>query len=310
MDFLYVYLFGRFSGYYGDRILTGFDASKVQELFCYLLINRDRPHSRETLADLLWPDCLATQSKAYLRKTLWQLQSALDAHFTHLSDCMLQVDPDWIQLRPAAQLCLDVAQFEKAFDRVRGLPGSELDAKLAHLLRCAVDLYQGDLLDGWYQDWCLYERVRLRHIYMAMLDRLMEYCEIQRDCEAGVIYGLRILRIDSARERTHRRLMRLFWLSGDRTGALRQYRRCVEALGDELDVAPSQLTTALYQRIRADDSSSSVLEPIQAKHEPARQACTLPDFLDHLKRLQVVLSSAQRQIRQDIQAVEREITRR
>ena len=67
-----------------------------------------------------------------------------------------------------------------------------------------------------------------------------------------------MLREDRARERTHRRLMRLYYLAGDRTGALRQYERCAAALRQELDVEPSRRTSELERRIRRDDPGLAV----------------------------------------------------
>jgi len=40
-------------------------------------------------------------------------------------------------------------------------------------LQEAVRLSYADLLEGWYQDWCLYERERLQNIYLLILDKLM-----------------------------------------------------------------------------------------------------------------------------------------
>src|SRR5438128_1039451 len=57
-------------------------------------------------------------------------------------------------------------------------------------------LYRGDLLEGWYSDWCLYERERLQHMYLAMLDKLMEYSESHQEYETGQTYGMRALRYD------------------------------------------------------------------------------------------------------------------
>ena len=36
-----IYLFGRFCVRHNEQILDGFEARKVQELFCYLLLHRD-----------------------------------------------------------------------------------------------------------------------------------------------------------------------------------------------------------------------------------------------------------------------------
>ena len=41
-------------------------------------------------------------------------------------------------------------------------------------------VYRGDLLEGCYQDWCLFERERLQNAYLAMLDKLMVRCHGDR----------------------------------------------------------------------------------------------------------------------------------
>src|SRR3954468_20050627 len=68
---LQVTLFGRFCALSSYRPMAGLDARKVQELFCYLLLYRDRPHPREALATLLWSESPAFQAKKGLRQTLW-----------------------------------------------------------------------------------------------------------------------------------------------------------------------------------------------------------------------------------------------
>ena len=155
MATLHVRLFGKFCVQCHEQPLEGFDARKVQELFCYLLLYRDHPHPRETLANLLWNDCSTTQSKTYLRKVLWQLQAALSPLRKCNSSQLLMVESDWVQLNSETDLWLDVAMFEEAFTHVRGMPGTELDLHCVQALQNAVDLYCGDLLEGWYQDWCL-----------------------------------------------------------------------------------------------------------------------------------------------------------
>lgn len=252
MSGLEVCLFGRFTVRCGDQVVSGMRPRKVQELFAYLLLNRDRPQHREILADLLWNDSPSARSRKCLRQALWRLQAVLGAHTDRLTGGVLLVEHDWIQLNPEAELWLDVGEFEEAFDLVHGAAGQELDARRAQMLEDAVRVYQGDLLEGWYQDWCVYERERVQQMYFTMLDKLMGYCEARQQYESGLLYGTRILRHEPARERTHRRLVRLHCLSGDRTSALRQYQHCVVALEEELGVRPSQRTTALYESIRND----------------------------------------------------------
>ena len=59
--------------------------------------------------------------------------------------------------------------------------------------------------------------------------RLTDHCLTRGDLARGLVHGNRLLQLDPAREVTHRQLMRLYAGAGDRTGALRQYRRCAQA---------------------------------------------------------------------------------
>lgn len=314
MATLKIQLFGKFTVSCGGLELAGLDAGKAQELLCYLLVHRDRPHPRETLAGLLWGDASTERSKKYLRQALWHLQGVLDAG-GESSRAVLRAEHDWVQLDERAAVWLDVGDFERAFEAARGERGKELSEGSAVELRAAVQLYRGDLLEGWYQDWCLFERERLQNMYLLMLDKLMGYCEAREDYEAGQHFGGLILRHDRAREGAHRRLMRLHSRAGDRTAALRQYERCVAALRDELGVAPGRQTVALYREIRADDAGEDAPAAPGADAADAQPGAdgpplSLSDVLGRLRQLQQVVSDAQRRIQQDIKSVEQALRRK
>ena len=314
MSVLSIHLFGKFSVQAGGRSLEGLEACKVQELLSYLLVRRERPHTRESLAGLLWGETSTEKSKKYLRQALWHLQSALEGGGAgggggvgvDESGALLSAGHDWVRLNAdTAGVWLDVEVFERAFARAQGKAGRELDEETKRVVEQAVELYRGDLLEGWYQDWCLYERERLQNIYLVMLDKLISYCEAHREYEMGLLYGSIILRHDRAHERTHRRLMHLLHMSGDRTAALRQYERCVAALREELDVAPDRRTLALYQQIRLDQLEERV-SPVEAEAEAKTHtpAVLLPEVLGRLQQLQRIMSDVQRRIQQDIKAVQ------
>lgn len=276
---LSITLFGKFQAQTENRLLSGFDIRKVQELFCYLLLYRERPHLRETLATLLWSDNPAAQSKKLLRQTLWQLQTALQ---DITSEPVLLIDSEWISLNERADVRLDVALFEAAFAQVQGISGYDLDDAQMRKLEVAVNFFTADLLEGWYQDWCLYERERLRRLLVITLNKLVEYCEKHHQYEEGLFYGNRILRADGAHERTHRQLMKLYYLAGDRTAALRQYRLCVDTLHEELGVAPTRQTQSLYEQIRIDRLSADEPTDLIPLQTPT---INIEDMLQHLQSL-------------------------
>ena len=233
-------LFGRFAAEVNGAHPLKIESQKAQELLCYLLLFCQRPHAREVVAGTFWANNSTEQAKSYLRRTLWQLQTALESERVLADNPLLLIEPDWLQLNPRAALWLDVAVLENAYASAEGIPGQQLDSATIEGLSTAVELYQGNLLEGWYYNWCVFERERLLHIYLLLLDKLISYCEAHGQYELGIEYGLRALRQDQAREQTHRQLMRLHHLLGDRSGSLRQYEWCVTALREELDVEPTQ----------------------------------------------------------------------
>ncbi|HUS13026.1 MAG TPA: bacterial transcriptional activator domain-containing protein [Pyrinomonadaceae bacterium] len=307
MPTLRLQLFGRFCVSHNGRELYNFDAAKVQELLCYLALFR-KPHAREMLAGTFWGESSTTRAKKYLRQTLWQLQAALEANLGPLKRRVVLVEADWVQLNPALAAHLDVVEFETAC--ALGNESRELDPETAQTLQRAVQLYRADLLEGCYQDWCLYERERLQSIYLATLDRLIRYCEITENYQQGLAYAAEVLRYDPARERAHRQMMRLYDVAGDRTAALRQYQRCVVALKAELGVPPSARTIKLRELIDADELEPTIPFLLKTEPNPENSASLLPEVLEHLKQVRSTLSNIQRQVQKDIRTVEVALTGR
>jgi DNA-binding SARP family transcriptional activator len=293
-------LFGKFTAHHDAGLLTGLEATKDQELLSYLLIHRDRPHSREALASLLWGDTSTEKSKKYLRQALWHLHAALNSDNENSSD-VLMVDHDWLSLNPCSNLWTDVADFERAFAAAEGIAGRQLDPEKAQGLKVAVTLYNDDLLPGYYQDWILFERERLQNMYLLMLDKLLVYLQFRGEYEKAQGYAATILRYDPARERTHRQLMHLYSLAGDRTSALRQFERCAQALKQELGVKPERKTVELYERIKSDQMGHT--ETTEPRNSSSH------DILTRLKQLQTIVSGVQRRIQRDIESIEEKTSR-
>src|SRR3712207_4666546 len=163
-----VRLFGTFRVDRNGSPVDGLDAGRVQEILAYLLLWRGRPHSREQLAELLWPEGASDQPRKQLRQIVWRLRAALSREG---DPEWLIVRPELIQVRPGPELLLDVDVFERAYALARSAPGRPLLPEQVRAVTEAVDLYRGDLLEGWYQDWCLRERDRLQTAHLQMIDR-------------------------------------------------------------------------------------------------------------------------------------------
>jgi DNA-binding SARP family transcriptional activator len=124
-----------------------------------------------------------------------------------------------------------------------------------HELKVALDLYTGELLEEFYDDWALRERERLRALYLSSLKRLMEYYQQQGTYAESLSCGQLILQYDPLREDIHRALMRLHSEHGQRGHAVRQYEVCRAVLAAELGVVPLEETQALFAQIVLPDGS-------------------------------------------------------
>jgi DNA-binding SARP family transcriptional activator len=303
MPILKITLFGKFQVENGQGAVAGFEPSKVQELFSFLMAYRDRPHPRESLAALLWGDVPTARSKKNLRQCLWMLNNTLGALASEGNRPLLLVEDDWVQVNPQADYWLDMAEFENVYTRVHSLVGETMEEEDATCIREAANLYKDGFLAGWYQEWCAFERERLNLMCLGMLNKLMGYCETHQLYDQGIAYGEQALRIDPASERTHVRLMRLYYLANNRSESLRQYERCKHSLKTDLGVAPSQGTRELYEQIclgRVD------WQPLNWNGlVPANKTASLPEVLDSLNRFMRALVEAQEQIQRQIRDLER-----
>src|SRR5215211_3080992 len=103
MNTIKIYLLGKFFIEVGSKSINKIEPRKAEELLIYLLLNREQPHSREHLADILWGETSQDQANNYLRKALWQLQSALDP--LGLGEHgLLWIEGEWLQINPHIKL--------------------------------------------------------------------------------------------------------------------------------------------------------------------------------------------------------------
>jgi DNA-binding SARP family transcriptional activator len=274
--------------------------AKSMELLCYLLLGRHQVHTREELSNVLWPDAPPVASKRYLRQALWRLNATL-RHDAEGAGALLTVDAAFVRVSAEAPFWVDVGAFESAHASFHSIPGERLDDEQARSLDSAIELYRGELLPTWYQDWCIYERERLHLIRIMMLEQLMAHCESRQRFARAIGYGQTILRHDRARERTHRELMRLYYLIGDRTAAMRQYERCVRALAVEFGLQPDSKTSAMHQQIRADQLERTGERPVGSGALERPQVDLLADVRRQLESIQDSLRDLQ-QLVGDVQS--------
>lgn len=222
--------------------IFGLLASKAKALLFYLTVTQ-RAHSRSALAALLWADVSEEQAKKNLSDVLSLSRQWLTPH--------LSVSRQTIAFNTASEYWLDVEVLRTTLAKLDST--ADLDA-----LEQTLELYKGDFLDGFFvreaplfESWLAAQREQLRDLVIRGWQFLADQYLARQDYQKGVQATQRLLTTAPWHEPAHRQQMLLLALSGQRGFALAQYQRCQQILSDELDIRPSDETTALYEQIRA-----------------------------------------------------------
>lgn len=241
-------LFGVGKAQYGGQSLAGFPDQQTGQLLSYLILNRGQQYHRERLAALFWTEHTTEKARKNLRNALCRLHKNFETVGAKFDD-YIAIEEDRISFRALHSYWLDVEVFEAATSQAQGLSGTDLTNEQAHHLEGAIELYEGDLLESIYEDWCLHERERLRLAYLNAVERLMNFHGAQGNYDQGLRYGHHLLEVDPTREKIHRAMMAFYWCRGDRNAAITQYKVCYQVLREELGLKPMDETRRLYQQI-------------------------------------------------------------
>lgn len=218
-------------------------SARPRELLVYLLMHPEG-RTKEQVGLAFWPDASVAQLRNSFHVTLHRLRKALGgSEWVTLVNDRYRVDPSAIEE-------LDVVEFEREIaDARRALKRQQEGA--AAMLEQALARFRGDFLDGEpVGDWHVEYRDRLQRLYV---DSLMELGARQvaeeRPAKAAEAYR-RVMARDELHEEALLALMRCHAELGERSQALRAYRRFADRMRAELDAEPNEETQEMFERLQ------------------------------------------------------------
>ncbi|MDP5181592.1 BTAD domain-containing putative transcriptional regulator [Blastococcus sp. BMG 814] len=219
------------------RPSAGDDLPRAVQRLVALVCLSHRP-TRTATAGRLWPDVPEDHAHGSLRSALWRLNKAAPG----------LVEVSGGALRLGTDVRVDVSEMS---DWALGAIGASVRSDRA--VRASTDLPDtdllGDLLPGWYDDWVLLERERLRQLRMQALEavaaRLLSLGRHGEALEAAHA----AVGAEPLRESARRILVRIHLAEGNLAEAVRAYELFRTLLEDELGVPPTEQMTRLVQHI-------------------------------------------------------------
>jgi len=206
----------------------------------------ERPHRRESLAGLLWPEMPERSARGNLRTALANLRQVIGDR--EAAPAYLEITRQTLRFNPESDATIDVLQFAQALTKA---------ADAADELAQALEFYGGEFLQGLsiadspgFEEWTLLQREHLRQVYLGALQSLANHHEVRGEYDLAIQYSQKQIEKEPWLEEAHRQAMRNMALAGRRSEALAQYETCRQALAEGLGVEPSQETEDLHQLIR------------------------------------------------------------
>jgi DNA-binding SARP family transcriptional activator len=215
-----------------------FSYQKLILLLAYLAIE-PKTHTRDSLADLLWPEFDADHAKANLRRALFNLQQAFVS--AGLQTSMIHKNRSSISLSKDVFL-VDLFEFDKA----------TLSGDMA-LLNQQINLYKGTLLDGispkdeGLADWLQAKRAWYEQKFISLLERSILlavnsgiFAAIESQCQ-------RLIVVDQINELAHLHLIHLYLENDHEIAAIKIYNSFTDALQQQLGIDPPQQIAMLLR---------------------------------------------------------------
>jgi DNA-binding SARP family transcriptional activator len=203
----------------------------VQRLVAYIALHRRRP--RSCVAGNLWPDIPEEHAHGSLRSALWRLQRIAPGLVCAAGDC----------LALAKGVSVDVEEVHDWAVRARDARATIED------IRVPVAVLGGELLPGWYDDWLLLERERLRQVTLHALELTAERLSAAGRAVEALEAAYAAIHVEPLRESAYRTLVRVHLAEGNRGEALRAHQQFRQLLADELGLEPTAKMTALVAHL-------------------------------------------------------------
>jgi DNA-binding SARP family transcriptional activator len=189
--------------------------------------------TRAAVAGELWPDVPEDHAHGSLRSALWRVQKVVPG----------LVDASGGALELANGVRVDVWEFKAWAQRTLD-PTADVDGGMAPESALA-----GELLPGWYDDWVVLERERLRQLRLHALERLADKLATAGRHSEAVQAACAAVRAEPLRESAHRALVRVHLAEGNVAEAVRAYRCFRDLVAHELGVAPTEHMEVLMSEV-------------------------------------------------------------
>ena len=252
---LQIQMFGGFCVKIGDTVVsdTSPRAQLVWKLFKYLLINRGKLVTADSLIELLWPDEDCYNPGKALQNLVYRLRNILPGEVDGRKTNYITFSHGSYGWNPAEQVEVDSGRFDLIYNKIAG--GNLSPEEKREQYKTAIDIFKGDfLVESSYEEWVLPLAYHYRRLYSQCVYGLLEIYEAEKNDDAVIKLCEKAIAIDQFEETYHCKLISALVRQGKTSQAISHYEHITGLLQKELGVSPSPELAALGEEIFKDQS--------------------------------------------------------
>ncbi|WP_024286591.1 BTAD domain-containing putative transcriptional regulator [Cellulomonas sp. KRMCY2] len=220
------------------RLLGGFELTvggrswdlppAAARLVAFLAL-QSRPLMRSHVAGALWGDRSENRAGACLRSAIWRVNGGRATPVIQAGRTRIALNGVSVDAHEAAGA---------AHTQLMG--GSPVSPQVL----------SGELLRGWYDDWVIVERERLRQLCLEGMEQMAQSLLRAELWHRAIEAAMFVVATEPLREAAHRVIIEAQVGAGNRGEALRQFTVCRELLVRELGLEPGPALQAAAARAR------------------------------------------------------------
>lgn len=239
----FIFCFGAFELYSAEEpdLPIEWRTTKAKEMLAYLVHNREKLVSRDTILSDIWPEANLELAVSLFHTNLYHLRKILEqcgvkgAIMHRQNGYMLNMD----------QLSCDAVYIDNVVKSMCG----ELGSKEVRCLEQAAGLFRGEYLQEFGTEWIRTNQNNYNMYYLSIMDRVAEYyirCDDYKKAEESL---RSIININPFVEEVYVKLMMIYSKTGNNDALRVQYERLRKVLAEEFGIEPNPKTKKIFNAL-------------------------------------------------------------
>lgn len=215
-----------------------FSRKKAIALLTYIICN-NRTFYREEIAEFLWPEVTPSKSLSSLRTVISEIKKKINNEIFITENNKIFID--------RTNLSCDYLIFKDLLSSQHTIWQKKK----------AAELWKGGFLKGFYlknsssfYDWQIQEEQNILLNYKKILKQLYENEIQEKNYSSALNYANQSLVLDNFDEETHRAIIYIHALNGNRQLALNQFEHCKKIINEEFNSSLENETLLLLEKIK------------------------------------------------------------